>query len=234
MTLSTRLAVGFCLLVVSSAAAQPNRNRNWNQQAPRNLADLREVQVSGKLESVEKGMLMIKVESTPCVVIVQPQSKLGVSGTAQADYLKPGQLITFTADVDKKGQVAEPLKELRITVPSETTRPGLFNEDRDNKESTKFYVCATVRTFKDGKLTASAGGKPVQATVAEDATIKYEGTDLAVLKAGDTISATGGEWYRFDGAKNPPQPQVVIAKQVDVTLSEPLSGKKKPPAKGKS
>lgn len=230
-----------CSLVIlfslaSAALAQPPRRNNWNQ-APRNLADLREVEVTGLFEAFENGALKIKDASTPCYVVLQaPQSKVSVAGTAKADFLKPGQLVTFTADIDKKGQVAEPLKELRITVASDTTKPGLFNEDRDNKESTRFYVCATVKTFKDGKLAVSAGGKQVQATLADDAVIKYEGTDARVLKPGDRVAVAGREIQRFNGAGAQPMPQVVFGEKVEITLLEPLSAaslKKTPPAKTK-
>lgn len=229
-----RWSLVLSLLLMSSTLAQGQRPRS---SAPRNIADIASTDVKGTFESIEYGKLKLKTnEGTPCYVVVQaPMTQVAITGTAMPDYLKPGQLVTFYADVDKKGAAAEPLKELTITVASDTTKQGMFLENRDDKDSTKFFVCATVRTFKDGKLTVSAGGKPVQATVADDAKIKYEGTDVGVIKAGDKVSLSGKQVQAYNGAGNV-VPQVMYGEKVEIALGEPLSAassKKKPPVKGK-
>jgi hypothetical protein len=184
---------------------------------------------------VQGNILLVKVTAGhPYQVALTPgYSKLGVSGSARPDYLKPGMLVSFTADLpkDKKVELEQPLTELAIISASDTNTPGLFNEDRDNKESTRFFVRAPVRTFKEGKLTVVAAGKTITADVPADLQIKLESTDMAIVRQGDSIKIVGKEVQQYRSQGNTVQPGQVVGQQVDITLQEMLTAdtfKKKP------
>jgi hypothetical protein len=206
-------------------------------QQPRNvnLKELKDVTVDGTLEGVQGNLLQVKATAGhPYWVALQPGfSKLGVTGTAQPDYLKAGMLVSFTADLpkEKKGEVDEPLTDLAIIAPGENSQPGLFNEDRDNKESTRFFVRGIVKSYKEGKLTVMAGGKPIVAPVPTDLEIKLESTDLAIVRQGDGIKVTGKQVQPYKGDGPTPQPGQIVGQTVDIRLQETLNAqtfKKKP------
>jgi hypothetical protein len=192
-------------------------------QQPRNvnLQELKDITVDGTVEGIQGNMLQVKATAGhPYWVALQPGfSKLGVTGTARPDYLKPGMLVSFTADLpkEKKGEVDEPLTDLAIISPSETDKPGLFNEDRENEESTKYFVRAIVKSYKDGKLTVSASGKLVVAPVPSDLDIKLESTDLGIVRQGDGIKVLGKQVqpYKGDGKIQPGQ---VVGQTVEIKM----------------
>jgi hypothetical protein len=163
---------------------------------------------------------------------LQPNvSKIGIEGTARPDFLKPGMLVSFTADVDKKGAVDEPITELAIISPSETNTPGIFPEDRENKDSTRFFVRGTVRSYKEGKLNVNAGGKQISGELPDEANIKLESSDLNLARQGDEVTVEGRLVSEYNGEGNNIKPGVVFGEKIDIKLSEPLtkdSFKKKP------
>ena len=230
VALSLLVALFFC-----PAAWAQNRGR-W--QPPRNISDLKATTVTGKIENVQGNVLAIKIDTGhPYFIGLFPElSKLGISGTAEPSYLKPGMLVSFTADIDveKKGaEVAEPLKELAVISKSETNTPGVFPEDRENKESTRFFVRGIVKSMKDDTLAVSAGGKQITAKVASDAAIKIESADLSIVRPGDEISVDGRVYKEYRSENNNIQPGMVIGEKVDIKLAETLNAdtfKKKPKA----
>ncbi len=218
--------------LLAQYGARPQQQRNVN------LKDLKDVTVDGTIEGVQGNMLQVKATAGhPYWVALQPGfSKVGVTGTARPDYLKPGMLVSFTADLpkEKKGEVDEPLADLAIITESDTNTVGLFNEDRDNKESTRFFVRAKVKTYKDGKLTVMAGGKPVVAPVPSDLEIKLESIDLGIVRQGDGIKVTGKQVQAYKSEGNNIQPGQVVGQTVDIKLQETLNAstfKKKPAGK---
>lgn len=218
---ATVLFIGFA---TEGRAQQGGR---WAPPRNTDLRQLRDVTIDGSLEGVQGNLLQVKITlGHPYLVALQPNfSKLGISGTAKPDYLKPGMFVSFTADLpkDKKVELEQPLTDLAIISPSETNTPGLFNEDRDNKDSTKFFVRGTVRSFKEGKLTVSAGGKQITADVPADAMIKVESIDLSIVRQGDGIKVTGKEYQQYRSQGNQIMPGKVIGQQVDITLQEVLT-----------
>jgi hypothetical protein len=204
-----------------------------DKKGPKNWTDYKTTTVVGTFEGAQ-GLLMQVKNATghPYIIALQPNmSKVGVVGTAKPDFLKPGMLVSFTADVDKKGAVADPINELAIIAPSETNTPGMFPEDRENPDAGRFFIRGTVRTVKEGKLTVSAGGKQVSGELPDDANIKVESSDLNLAQQGDEISVEGRLVSEYKSEGNNIVPGKVFGEKVDIKLSEPLSKesfKKKP------
>jgi hypothetical protein len=238
--MTTHRPLPFVLLIVVVGPQGLLAQYGQRPQQPRNvnLRDLRDVTVDGTIEGVQGNMLQVKATAGhPYWVALQPGfSKVGVTGTAKPDYLKPGMFVSFTADLpkEKKGEVDEPLTDLAIITESETNQAGMFNEDRDNKESTKYFIRAKVKSYKDGKLTVMAGGKPVVAPVPADLEIKLESTDLAIVRQGDGIKVTGKQVQAYRSEGNNIQVGQVVGQTVDIKLQETLNAstfKKKPAGK---
>jgi hypothetical protein len=225
-------------LVVYSSTVMAQDRPGWRPPAG-GIAGLKETSVTGTVEGVQGNMINVKnATGHPYIIALLPASKLGVTGTAKPDYLKPGMLVSFTADLDvKKGTISAPLKEMAIITKSETNVPGLFQEDRENKDSTRYFVRGIVKTFKEGNLAVSAGGKQMAGPVASDAVIKLESTDLAVVRQGDEIAVDGRLYQDYRSENNVVRPGQVFGEKVDIKLAEPLSAdtfKKKPAAKPKA
>jgi hypothetical protein len=218
------LVASIALILAQNAAGQAGRR-------PPNLQDLRDVTVDGTVEGMKGNVLQMKATAGhPWLVSIQPGfSKLGVSGTARADFLKPGMLVSFTATLpeDKKAEVESPLTDLAIISPSETNTPGAFE---DKEKEGVYFVRGTVRSYKDGKLTVTAG-RQVVAPVSADAEIKLDSTDLGLVRQGDTIKVMGKQVQQPNTSGNNMQPGTVIGQTIDIKLQETLSAatfKKKP------
>jgi hypothetical protein len=231
LPLLTLLSLGVCL---QSGFAQ---NRQQPKKPP-SLQELKDVTVDGTVEGVQGPVLQMKASAGhPYLIALQPgYSKLGITGMAKPDFLKPGMLVSFTADVpdERRVELEEPLTDLAIITPSETNTVGLFNEDRDNKESTKFFVRGKVTSYRDGKLTVAAGGKQIVAPLPADAEIKLDSTDLSIVRQGDAIKVLGKQVQQYKSEGNNIQPGQVVGQMVDIKLQETLSAatlKKKPGGK---
>ena len=214
-----RLGLAACFVLSATVAlGQPK------PKGPKSLADYKATKVTGTFEGVQGPYMQVKnATGHPYIIALQANvSKVGIVGTARPDFLKPGMLVSFTADIDKKGAVAEPISELAIVAPSETNTPGLFPEDRENKDSTRFFVRGTVRTVKEGKLTVSAGGKQVAGELPDDATITLESNDLSLAQQGDEVSVEGRLVSEYKSEGNNVIPGKVFGEKIDIKLSEPL------------
>jgi hypothetical protein len=208
---------------------------------PPTPADLKDVTVDGTVERMTdipqgKVLQMKAAAGHPYSVLILPrESKLGLSGTAKPDFLKPGMLVSFNVvlpdEKDKKAEVESPPTELRIISPSDTNVQGLF-EDKE-KENT-YYVVATVRTFKDGKLTVGAAGKTITVPVPTDMEIKVESSDPAFIRAGDSVKVMGKEVRAPKTEANNVLEGQVVAQTIDIKLQDALNAntfKKKPGGK---
>jgi len=62
-------------------------------------------------------------------IVIPRQAKIELTGTATADFLRPGLYVRFTAEVDKHGTAKEKVAQLSIFTPSRETPPGLFSPE---------------------------------------------------------------------------------------------------------
>lgn len=219
------LVLAFVFVLPQAAWAQYR-----NQQRPQSFNDLKDVPFDGSVEGVQGDVVQMKMAATSQPHLIKLQagySKVVVTGTAKPDYLKPGMLVSFTADIppgkEKTIELEQPLTDLQIITASETNKPGLFNEDRENKDSTKFFVRAPVRSYKDGKLTVGAGGKTIIAPLVSETDIKLESTDLSIVRMGDTITGSGKQVSAYKSEGNRIEPGQVVGQEVNIKLQETLT-----------
>src|SRR4029077_4241330 len=63
------------------------------------------------------GMDVTDMNGSEWKVAPEKTCKIEVKGTADPSFLKPGLMIRFNADVDKKGRATAPVNELEIVSP---------------------------------------------------------------------------------------------------------------------
>jgi hypothetical protein len=112
------LAIALALLAAIPAFAQPFRRGNpgmMQPQVPRTY--------KGTLVSAAGGQIQITVDSKPLYVMIGQSTDVSVTGSAEAEYLKPGLEVEFVAEVAKGGVVSQKVDHLTLVTTS-TDRPS--------------------------------------------------------------------------------------------------------------
>ena len=212
------LTVGAALL---AAAGAPQVAAQDAQAA---LAALQMHDVVGTIAGVTPGALQVLSQTNqPYIVQVVPKvSKTTVTGTAKADYLRPGVFIRFTAELDKRGTAKGDLSDLAVFTPNEILQPGVLN-DNPSSETGPFVVSGQITANRKGKVTIRAGKTTVKAQIKDDAEIKVEVEDYGIAKQGDAVSVKG-RLVKMGAAGPPVQPTFIVGEEIKITLAEPASG----------
>lgn len=202
------------------------------------LMRLPEIELKGTVDKVQPELIGFKCEGNPYVMRVDATlSRVQCTGTADQGYLKPGVMVRFETELDKKWQAKAPLEELTVVTPSDTAMPGIHTDapagdgqGRGKRQTNDLYVVVgTIKAYKDNQLIISADGKTVKADVMKDAKVGVEVDDYTLAAAGDEITAKVRQMQ-------PPAGQVpgqVFAEVVTITLSKPLSSNSKVSTKAK-
>jgi hypothetical protein len=234
---------------------QPNRQQQQqqlNRQQQQAAVQLPEIQ--GTVEGVTRGRIAVLAsDNQPWHVAVPANAKVQVTGGATADYLQPGLLVEFKAEIDDRGAIKEKVGELTIVTLSPDRQPGLFPAEaagepggfaegaerggksgkpakRTKTAAGKGAVAAGAYRIV-GKLTAGRGGKlSVQAgrgtlalELTEQPTVSIDVNDYTIASKGDKITVKGIG-----------RPGMAQATEVKIELAEPLSGAKKKGSSAKS
>ena len=188
------------------------------------LAKLQMHDVIGKVHAVAPGTIQVLSQANqPYIVQVAPKiSKTTVTGTAKADFLRPGVFIRFTAELDKRGNAKGDLSDLAVFTPNEILQPGVLN-DNPSSETGPFVVSGQITANRKGKVTIRAGKTMVKAKISDDAAIKLEVEDYSIAKQGDDISVKG-RLLQMGSAGPPVQPTLIVGEEIKITLAEPASG----------
>jgi hypothetical protein len=198
------------------------------------------ITLEGKIVRVGAGAIVITTAGNQqWTVSIPPKTQVRVNGTVEADGLSPGTYVRFSASVDRRqGRTTEKVGRLSVFTPSQTDAsrtPGVrrFNEAAgpgraklprepvaDNADN--YEIAAQVVGYKAGRLTVSVPntyfkGK-LTVELAQDATIDLDSNDLSLAKAGDTAKVVGSSATKG----------MAEAKEVEITLAEPLGSGKKP------
>jgi hypothetical protein len=215
------LLATLALLICGPMGSAQNRQQ---PRRPMSLADLKDTTVDGTVKGVQGNVLQVEATTGHkyAILIVPNQSKLGLSGLAKPDFLKPGMLVSFSAILpeDKKAEVESPPTELTIIAPSEGNTPGMF-EDKDKEGN--YFIRATVKSFKDGKLSVAAAGRQVTVPVGADMDIKVASDNLSYIRAGDTIKVRGKEVQAPKSEGNNVIDGQVVGQEIDIKLQDTLT-----------
>jgi hypothetical protein len=197
-------------------------------QQPDPYAGLKAVKASGKISEVAPGgVLLLKDAMNKDVAVkIMPTTKISVNGTAEADFLKTGTFVQFTTNVTPGGKQAVvdgELGEVMVCEMSDIITPAFSLEgDAPAKKdaSAKYFVRGKIMKNVKGDLSIMAGTTQVKAKLSPTAKIDVKVTDFTLAQAGDDVAVDGREFA----------PGQIIGNTVDITIINPLVGKKRPKA----
>lgn len=274
------VGVSLWAIVLSSGAAfgqnqKPNPNQNpqgpagaWQGRWPRGQGanspwgpgvTPEQVRGAGTIQEIApNGVMHIVGGATEhWYVLLQPQARVSFSASAEPSWLQPGMFVRFSAKIDKRGKLENPLTSLQVITPSNQQQPGIKPEGTSNKGGsdpitaelfvdsktasdkpkkkveaappppTSFAVIGRVVSYRSGKMTISAGGTTLNAELDEKAKVFVEYSDLSLLQPGDKVE--------FDGQAHPMQKTQVWARSADIAAAKTFTAesrmtKKKSPA----
>jgi hypothetical protein len=215
--LATMVLSSWLLVSGSTLLAQERKNPAQQQQLP-------PVQFFGKVVGMKSGYLMVQTTEGDYYVQLVPQTKALVVGEADRSFLTTGMYIRFNCKLDKKGN-AEDLSQLELFTPSDVARTGVLPEGGQDH----FLVAGQIKSITTtGKLTVAVPVEPksIKAQLPDDVKIKLAFNDPRACqhaKSGDEVTVSG----RRQKQAAEKQPGAVIAEDIEIKLSEMLSGKKK-------
>jgi hypothetical protein len=237
--LAAILAIGLSTLAQTQPAhGQPGRQPQLQFTEP--------TDIQGVIEAVMPGGIMVMAANNQAWrVAIPPGTEAKVTGTAKADYLQPGMVVQFKAELDQRGMLKDKVGELTLITTSASKPLGLFlateNAEGDNfggiagatggktakrgaSAAGMYHITGRLAAGRGGKFSVQTGHGALQMEVAPEATIKIDWSDYLVAVKGDKVSITG--------LKTAGPPGLAQAQTVSITLVEPLAGvTKKRPAK---
>lgn len=241
------VAVAVSLMSAGSAFAQgygmgatpvmPRSNRGNPNAAAAAAARQMETPFQGSftIEAVgSRGLEVVFDNGSKGLVAPDRTCKTEVTGTADPAALKPGLLVKFNAQVDKKGRATAPVNELEIISPQTAMAEKEKGAGKKGEKETASglgpgTVLGHIKEFKNNELTVEAPDGTVKAELGANPAIKVNVNDFHFAQAGDKVDVQG--YYL------PTKPNEAIARQMKITLSSPLGSdpsKKKPQAKATS
>lgn len=142
-----------------------------------------------------------KEQPSKFVVAVHPQdTKVTVSGTAEAKALKSGMFVRFSGKVDMEENVLGELVEVEVFTPAADFKPKFdvklpppkFASDEPPPESLSFEAEGPITAIKAGELTATFfNNQRVKVKLAKVARVKFTVADYSQARPGDAIRVKG-------------------------------------------
>jgi hypothetical protein len=234
-------AIVVAVLTVSGTASAQNR--------PKGPPSNREpAQGGGTIKGATPGGLEVHASGGDRYLVqIEPQARaIEYLATAEPSWLVPGMLVRFTATVDRRGKIQEPIDQLEVITLREGIQlgvvsdmgdggglgdegAGLFQEAKPEKKEKKkapppkdsgtWTFVGRLTETKNGRVAIAVPGKVLKGELAENAKISVDYGNLSLVKPGDQITFQG--WSPI-GRK-----QYVMANTVTVTSPEKLVGAKK-------
>lgn len=175
-----------------------------------------------------------------------PATKIQVTGATTADALRSGLIVEFIAEIDAQGAIHANVGDLTVTSLTAQKQVGMFppeaidgsddlggaglQKPKSDKAARahgktaagttaagKYRIVGKLIVGRGHALSVQPGRGALPFTLADDATIKVDMSDLSAVSRGNTVTV--------NGATN--RPGYVWASQVKVTLPEPPGGAKK-------
>lgn len=231
-----RFALTSAVILCAATASAQNQER-------------KPIEARGTLQGAAPGALQILSDSKETLAVKLPAKAADISFTANAElsFLKPGQTVKFSALMDKKGKVKEPVTLITIFTPIDRTELGVYPENADSgpnpleglfssepkREEPKkrpktvmkeqpYRVGGTITSLKGGKMTVAAGGMQIKCELADNVKLKVAMNNLTYAREGDKVDVQG--WH-YPAAPD----QGITANQVSIIAANPLADEKKKP-----
>jgi hypothetical protein len=216
-----RVAV-FAVALGLSLVGSENLSAQQRQQQPRTTP----IKIDGKVEAVSpQGILVAGKDNKKYGMAFPPNAKVTLSGNAAPEFLKPGQYIQFTVNLDEKKKPTGDATKIQIIEQSNISSPGIFSEkgpDGKPGEPGPYFIRGTIKSYRDGAMSVQAGGPLMTVNVPASAAIPVTIADWDLANVGDTITGDGQALPAQNGA--PFQP--VFAERIEIKSVAPITGKK--------
>lgn len=241
MRLASLVALSLFLVVTIAAfpaAAQNRRPPGNNPQQQREPA-----RGAGTIKGPAGAGMEVQTDGGDryLVQVEQQSQQIEYLGSAEHSWLHPGLIVRFTAIVDKRGKIQEPISQidaitmrdgyvLGVVIDNPTNNndgAGLFQDPKPEKPAKKptvpdnvpATIIGRLTEFKNGKFQVQIPGKMIKGELAEGAKISIDYGNLSLVKPGDKID--------FQGWSPAGMKQLVYANRVTVTATEKLVGETK-------
>jgi hypothetical protein len=203
-----------------------------------------QLQLDGTVEGMQGNLLYVTRDDGSKWVVQMPnvgrpnrgggrqfnrRSPVSYTGSADPAWLRPGMIVRFSALIDKKGEVVEPVRELGvvtlrtdiqvgITQDAPADVGGFFGEaelsDPKNKDVASYTVVGKLGSLKKGKFVVATTGATIKGELDESVRIYVDVEDYSLMRVGDKVVVNG--WY-YEGQEGKAQ-----ARRVQITGAEPL------------
>ena len=215
----------FMALAISTATADAALAQGQGWLPP----DATMFEKEGTVAGVAPGAIqMLTDQNSPWIIQVSRQSQVKITGTAELGFLRPGIPIKFTGEIDAKGVLQAELAELEIFTPAGKGSVGVFPTGAEEAakpiaklEPGSYEIRGKVVKLNDREITIAAG-KKITGTLAEDAKIAVNVSDISVAQKDDALTVKGFYYARFAPAQG--RPGQAVGKEIEITLSKPLAG----------
>ncbi len=252
-----RIFLVACLVFGFSVPANSQHPRKqWQRDKQQKEPPMEKFATVGTVEGIVPGKIFITtVSNQNWIIWLQPTTIIHVTGTAEADFIRAGHFIKFTAEVSRRGNIKEKIDNLTITTPTEFDPLGVWPEGMagapgeavqdnfgDNQPGTPgktpptaiYTIHGQITRCQKGKLTVRTPRGTFKIELSEAPSIQVDFADYTCAKKGDKISITKGQMPKMNPMM--PQPKIGQAKAGELTieLSEPLIGPRKKSKPGRN
>jgi len=238
----SRVLVAAWVVFVFSGSAEA---QHFPQPRPRvpEKPKMDRFEADGTIEAVARGKILMNLASNQqWMVWLHPEAEIHVTGMAEADYLKPGHYVKFTAEVDKRGKIKDKIGLLTLTTPSRMLPLGVWPEgaaamagegNAGGGVARLYTIHGRISRYFKRQLTVSTPRGTFKIELDEKPNISVDFADYSVAQKGDKISVTKGLMPPLNPALPAPKIGQAQATQLAIELSEPLQPYKKRPKPAK-
>ncbi len=161
------------------------------QDAGKTVGGLQIAQISGTMQAAQLNQIKIVAEDKKeYFAVVSEQTSLQYKGTAESDFLTPGLLVRFSAELNQSGQVQGPVKELEVFTISQHRR--LSPEQMRDQTAGVYQVGGEVGNVKPSdKAKDKTAAKPTANSTKVAQSYRIVG-QIAGVKAGKMFVQAGG------------------------------------------
>jgi len=162
---------------------------------PAPTAPPQKLEGAGTIEGVADGTLKVNVNGMQGLVQPGPKCRIEVTGLAEPEFLRPGMLLRFTAEVGKNGKTTTPLNSLELVTPKTAVEEAMKANNAkkgDNPEPTAEMILAKISSVKNKVVTMqTTAGDTIVAELGENPSIAVKIDDYTLASPGDKVEVNG-------------------------------------------
>ncbi len=226
LTLRQLFACGYMSLVAAAGLCSLGLGAQQPGAMPQPTENF---EAEGVIDQIMPGRFQMTTNANQKWMIwITPQTRMELTGTATADFLRPGLCVRLHAAVDKQGNVTNKVEQLTVFTPDRRTTFGLWSEAGKEQfgtagESKVYEVVGRIAAAQQGKLAVAAGSATLKLELADSAKIDVNLNDLSFARPGDKVTVRGKMF--------PGQPGMGQAVEVRVSAEAVLGPAKSKPTK---